>query len=96
MEETALQLVTYYEIQEQIAKRFVTIRKKYKVSQQRLSTLSGVSYASIRRFEKTGEISLQSLVKISTALRLYDDLDNLFKREKIYTSIQEVIDDQES
>lgn len=95
MEERALEFVTYYEKQLEIAKRFVTIRKNRKVSQKRLSVLSGVSYASIRRFEKCGDISLASLVKLALALQLYEDLDNLFKRRKEYKSIEEVIDDQE-
>ena len=94
MEEQALQFVTYYEKQLEIAKRFISIRKSKKVSQQRLSIISGVSYASIRRFEKTGDISLCSLVKISLALQLYDDLDNLFKNHQKYTSIEEIINDQ--
>lgn len=94
MEEQALQFITYYEKQLEIAKRFVKIRKNKKVSQERLSTLSGVSYGSIRRFEKTGDISLSSLVKIALALQLYDDLDNLFKNQKEYTSIEEIINDQ--
>lgn len=95
MEEKALQFVTYYEKQIEIAKRFVAIRKSKKISQQRLSILSGVSYASIRRFEKTGDISLSSLVKIAMALQLYDDLDNLFKIHQGYKSIEEIINDQE-
>ena len=94
MEEQALQFVTHYEKQLEIAKRFISIRKSKKVSQQRLSIISGVSYASIRRFEKTGDISLCSLVKISLALQLYDDLDNLFKNNQKYTSIEEIINDQ--
>lgn len=95
MEELPLQFVTYYEKQLQIAKRFRSIRKSKKVSQQRLSVISGVSYASIRRFEKSGNISLESLVKLALALQLYDDLDNLFKREYKYKSIEEIINDQE-
>ena len=95
MEERALQFVTYYEKQLEIAKRFVRIRKQRKISQQRLSILSDVSYASIRRFEKTGDISLASLVKLALALQLYDDLDNLFKVRREYSSIEEVINDQE-
>ncbi len=94
MEEKALQFVTYYEKQLEIAKRFVLIRKNRKISQQRLSEISGVSYASIRRFEKTGNISLSSLVKLALALQLYDDLDNLFKMHKEYKSIEEVINDK--
>ena len=95
MEERALQFVTYYEKQLEIAKRFRSIRKRRKISQERLSELSGVSYASIRRFEKTGEVSLASLVKMALALRLYDDLDNLFKEQIKYKSIEDVINDQE-
>ena len=51
--------------------------------------ISGVSYGSIRRFEETGNISLESPVKIALAFQLYDDLDNLFKRNE-YRSIEEV------
>ena len=94
MEEQALQFVTYDEKQLEIAKRFVAIRKNRKVSQQRLSILSGVSYASIRRFEKTGDISLSSLVKLALSLQLYDDLDNLFKNHQEYKTIEEIIRDQ--
>ncbi len=96
MEERALEFVTYYEKQLEISQRFKTIRKNRKVSQQRLSELSGVSYASIRRFEKTGDISFASLVKLALALQLYDDLDNLFKIQKEYKSIEEVISERNS
>lgn len=96
MEERALEFVTYYEKQLEISQRFKTIRKNRKVSQQRLSELSGVSYASIRRFEKTGDISLASLVKLALALQLYDDLDNLFKIRKEYKSIEDVISERNS
>ena len=94
MYEKELEFVTYYEKQLEIAKRFVLIRKNRKISQRRLSEISGVSYASIRRFEKTGDISLASLVKLALALQLYDDLDNLFKERKEYKSIEEVINDR--
>lgn len=96
MEERALEFVTYYEKQLEISQRFKIIRKNRKVSQQRLSELSGVSYASIRRFEKTGDISFASLVKLALALQLYDDLDNLFKIHKEYKSIEEVISERNS
>lgn len=97
MEEKQLEFVTYYEKQLEIVNRFISIRKRRKISQQRLSELSCVSYASIRRFEKTGEISFSSLVKLALALQLYDDLDNLFKTtHDEYKSIEEVINDQKN
>ena len=96
MDNIALEFVTYYEKKLEIAKRFSLIRKNRKISQRRLSELSGVSYASIRRFEKIGDISLSSLVKLALALQLYDDLDNLFKKRKEYQSIEDVINDRKS
>ncbi len=89
-----MQFVTYDEKQREIAARFVAVRKSRKISQQRLSTISGVSYASIRRFEKTGDISLSSLVKLALSLQLYDDLDHLFDHRVEYKSIEDVIRDR--
>ena len=93
MKEVALQFVTYDEKQKEITDRLIKIRKSKKISQKRLSAISGVSYASIRRFEKTGEISFSSFIKIALSMRLYDDLDNLFKINKTYTSIEEALND---
>ncbi len=66
-----------------LVNRIIKRRKEHKYSQQRLAELSGVSYASIRRFEKTGEISLKSLLKIANALDCLEDFDSLFKRQYI-------------
>ena len=89
--EEELEFKTYYETQSEITKRLIQIRKNKKISQKRLSVLSGVPYASIRRFENTGDISFASLVKIAMALRLYNDLDSLFIPKEEYRSIEEVI-----
>lgn len=96
MEDKALEFATYYEKQLEIARRFIAIRKNRKLSQERLSELSGVSYASIRRFEKSGDISLSSLVKLALALQLYDDLNNLFKTHIEYKSIEDVINERKN
>ena len=76
-----------------IASNFKLQRKSRKITQKAMSDLSGVSYASIRRFEETGEISFSSLVKLAKALELEHELEKLFT-QKYYTSIQEVIDEQ--
>ncbi|MCD8203681.1 MAG: helix-turn-helix domain-containing protein [Coprobacillus sp.] len=61
-----------------LVNREIKRRKEHHYSQKRLSELSGVSYASIRRFEKSGEISLSSLFKIAMALDCLSDFDSLF------------------
>lgn len=63
-------------------------RKQMKLSQRRLSEKSGVTYASVRRFETTGEISLSSLLKIAHALDSLKDFDELFKGQVI-TSLKD-------
>ena len=63
-------------------------RKQMKLSQRRLSEKSGVAYASVRRFETTGEISLSSLLKIAHALDSLKDFDELFKGQVI-TSLKD-------
>lgn len=77
----------------EIAKRLQQRRKEKKITQVQLSQRSNVSLGSLKRFERTGEISLSSLVKISFALGCEDDFDALFSK-KGYASIQEVIDEQ--
>lgn len=80
------------QIQKDIALRMVRRRKGMKISQEELSLRSSVSLGSIRRFERTGEISLASLVKIGFALDSVSDFSGLFER-KGYSSIEEIINE---
>lgn len=82
------------ELNRDIAKRMQARRKEKKISQVKLSEYSDVSLGSIKRFERTGDISLSSLVKIAYALGYEDDFESLFSK-KGYSSIQEVIDERE-
>ena len=54
---------------------------------------SGVSLGSVKRFEQSGEISLQSLTKIAIALGVEEELLNLFD-DVPFESIEEVINEQ--
>jgi len=78
------------EINQEIAGRVREIRKRQGLSQSILSSKSGVSLGSLRRFEKSGEISLQSLTKLAMALNLGDEMEQLFNHIP-YQSIEEVI-----
>lgn len=80
------------EINLALAHRLVNLRKRRKISGQRLSEISGVSYGSIKRFEQTGNISLLSLTKIAIALDCTDQIKGLFANVA-YRNIQEVIDE---
>ncbi len=58
-------------------------RKEQGLSQKQLAARSGVSYASVRRFETEGEISLSSLMRIAQALDCLQDFEALFRTKKI-------------
>ncbi|RRD94434.1 XRE family transcriptional regulator [Clostridiales bacterium COT073_COT-073] len=80
------------DINSDLANRVSQRRKEKKITQKQLSQMSDVSLGSIKRFERLGEISLSSLVKIAFVLGYEDDFDELFVKRG-YRSIQEVIDE---
>ena len=83
---------TAEELDKNLALRVRKIRKRRKISQQKLADLSGVSYGSIKRFETSGQISLLALTKIAMALDMADELRTIFSQVP-YRNIQEVINE---
>ena len=56
------------------ARKAVARRKALRITQKELAGMTGVSFASVRRFETTGQISFESLVKIAIALDMKEDI----------------------
>ena len=54
------------------------LRKKNGISQLELAKRSGVSFGSIKRFETTGQISLESLLKLAYFFNRLDDFTAVF------------------
>ena len=84
---------TWTEINNDIAQKIVCLRKRKKITQKQLAARSGVSLGSLKRFEQSGEISLQSLTKIAIALDVENELEDLFNNVP-FASIEEVINEQ--
>lgn len=84
---------TWSEINNEIAGKIIRLRKRKKISQKELALRSGVSLGSVKRFEQSGEISLQSLTKIAIALGVEGELESLFDNVP-FESIEEVINEQ--
>ena len=84
---------TWTEINNNIAQKIVRLRKRKKITQKQLAARSGVSLGSLKRFEQSGEISLQSLTKIAIALDVENELEDLFNNVPL-ASIEEVINEQ--
>lgn len=84
---------TWTEINNDIAQKIVRLRKRKKITQKQLAARSGVSLGSLKRFEQSGEIPLQSLTKIAIALDVENELEDLFNNVP-FASIEEVINEQ--
>lgn len=69
------------EVLKDIAKRAKTIRLEFAYTQESLALHSGVSLGSIKRFEHTGKISLESLIKIALTLSALEDFELLFQNK---------------
>jgi transcriptional regulator with XRE-family HTH domain len=78
-----------------IAARVKLRRLESNFTQKELSTRAGISLASYRRFERTGEISFISLVKMAVVLNAEKDFNSLFIN-KIYNSIEDVLNENKA
>lgn len=62
-----------------IAQQFQIRRLNLNLTQKSLSTRAGVSYGVLKKFERTGKISLESLLKLSVVLDCSHHFESLFK-----------------
>ena len=72
----------------EIALRMKHVRKQHKLSQLELAERSGVSLGSLKRFENTGKIALESLIKLAQILDATDAFDHLFAMPKDMSHIE--------
>ena len=59
------------------AQNVARLRKEMNLTQKDLEYKSGVSYGSIKRFERSVKISFESLLKIAEALGRLDEFETL-------------------
>jgi predicted transcriptional regulator len=75
---------TPLEVRKTLAERHRTLRKQLKFSQEEMAGRSGVSLGSLKRFENTGKISLDSFLKLMHLLGRLSEMDNvLLPKENI-------------
>lgn len=75
----ALILMSPREVAKQIAKFARAKRLSLNLSQQSLSQRSDVSFSVIKKFESTGKISLESLLKIALVIGCLEEFTTLFQ-----------------
>lgn len=91
----SINLLTPQEMLKKIAERARAKRLELNFSQQTLSDRSGVSYGVIKKFERTGQISMESLLKLSIILGSMDDFQSLFapKKPELALTLDELMKD---
>ena len=70
---------TPLEVSKTLAEKHKLLRKKLRLSQKEMAERSGVSLGSLKRFENTGKISLEALLKLAHLSGRLNDFDTIFQ-----------------
>lgn len=80
------------ELMDTLKTKFRQRRKALGYTQPELSSRSGVSLGSLKRFENSGQISLESLLKLAFVLECLGDFDGVCEeKEEEFESMDEVL-----
>ncbi|OGT63918.1 MAG: DNA-binding protein [Gammaproteobacteria bacterium RIFCSPHIGHO2_12_FULL_45_9] len=88
-------MMTPQELLKTIAAKAKAKRLSLDLSQRTLSERSGVSYGVLKKFERTGQISLESLLKLALSLGSLSDFEHVFTHRNPMeaTSLAELMED---
>ena len=78
----------------EMAKRHKILRKQAGFTQSELARRSGVSLGSLKRFETSGQISIQSLFLLIDVLGRLDDFDTVLKPIENMKEIERLFSDK--
>ena len=88
----AISISTPKSIMQNLKDKFKQKRLSLNLTQEGLSNKSGVSLGSIKRFESSGEISFESLLKVALVLNCLDDFKNIAnKKDEQYETMDDLL-----
>ena len=80
------------ETMQELRSRFRERRRSLGYTQKELSERSGVSLGSLKRFESSGQIALESLLRLALVLECLEDFEGVcVEKEKGFESIDEIL-----
>lgn len=88
----AINIYTPREVALQVAARVRARRLELDLTQEGMAAKAGVKFATYRRFEQTGEISLRGLLQVGFALNALSDFDALFAQRQ-YRTLEDVLNE---
>ncbi|MDQ1267928.1 MAG: hypothetical protein QG560_571 [Campylobacterota bacterium] len=92
----SININTPQSVMQQLAENFKQKRLSLNLTQEGLASKSGVSLGSLKRFENSSQISLESLLKLSVVLGCLDDFMDIAKtKENSFGSLDELLQTKE-
>ena len=82
--------ITALDVCKSVASSVKSRRLELNLTQNGLAARAGVNIETYRKFERTGEISLQNLVKLAFALDMTSDFNTLFSRKQ-YQNLDDLL-----
>jgi transcriptional regulator with XRE-family HTH domain len=77
-------------VQLALKEKIKLIRRNQKISQEELAHRSGVSFGSVKRFETTGQISMESFLKLLHVLDRLDEMGRILNSNENLSQIEKL------
>ena len=85
-------LISPHDVMLSVAQRAKTLRLEQNITQQELADRVGIAIGTIKRFEKTGEIQFNHLLRVALVLGRLEEFVNLFAPSDVPVSLYELKD----
>lgn len=86
--------VTPSKVLKELAVKIRYIRRQKKISQTELASRSGVSLGSLKRFETTGKISMESFLKLLLILGRLNEMEEILHPEDDIKRLEKLFSDK--
>ena len=86
---TDIDLIAPSDVMQRTAQRAKALRLEQNITQQELADKVGIAVGTVKRFEKTGEVQFNHLLRIALVLGRLDDFSNIFAVNDVPASLYE-------
>ena len=84
---TDIELITPIDVMLKTAQRAKALRLKQNITQQELADRVGIAIGTVKRFEKSGEIQFNHLLRIALVLGRLEDFSSIFAVDDVPASL---------
>ena len=87
---TDIDLISPIDVMQKTAQRAKALRLAQNITQQELADKVGIAVGTVKRFEKTGEIQFNHLLRIALVIGKLDDFSNIFAVDDLPVSLYDL------